>query len=693
MTGKFLRRIDPSRAPLSADTSVVTIGTGMRKLRFAREDAGQTVVLVALMFTVLMGFAALGIDVGRFYSERRFIQDAVDSAALACANKFAQGGVATDAWNAGDAVLQLRNLKNNPLGVAVTYAAQGSEVYDPTVDDHNLISGIKPVSTNGRGCRVAITVDVPTFLIKIVSPSLNTIKMTTMGYAKSRAGFYPSVVQRWANQPGPGNGNVNNFIDHIMAEGRDYNCTTTNTAGCDIAMYDGVTKGREFILFGQAAKATNDSSFRGYIALDIRDFTNTDGSGNLIHEQTSIGIGYNEVPVTSGANTLKDLEANWILEPGYPGPEICAVQVGNFLPCAQIAVINGASSGLFVDDYESRFNVGDKILLQLYDGLVKTVPDFTMASGTLNLPLNGNATSSIVYTFSPQFAASGAVVTTALIPDDGTMTDDAGTSTNPFLTASGPCATLSATPFSANPTLPNQSTYTQIWNTITTNSCDKGIYQAWVRGTSSAPYTSRVHEALVNVNVGGQARDFSLASSDSYDSIASPGLQADYVIRPTTAVSGATKWTGSNLLTLSWAKCPTTTDPSISPPEQLICGIDGNYLTTSVANVDPGENHTMNVQTFLARTGEVYKGWVRMTGLDDVTNKRVTHLLQVTLDVALVSGGATQYADVIGYAVFEITDINSNDVAGRAITGAYLDPNDPALAIGRKIGLVPWEEP
>jgi len=97
VTGKSLGRIDPSRAPLSPRTPLVPIGTGMMKIRFAREDAGQTVVLVALMFTVLMGFAALGIDVGRFYSERRYIQDAVDSAALACAYKYAQGGIVSDA--------------------------------------------------------------------------------------------------------------------------------------------------------------------------------------------------------------------------------------------------------------------------------------------------------------------------------------------------------------------------------------------------------------------------------------------------------------------------------------------------------------------------------------------------------------------------------------------------------------------
>ncbi len=634
------------------------------------------------MFTVLMGFAALGIDVGRFYSERRYVQDAVDSAALACAYKYAQGGVVADAWNAADAVFQQRNLLHNPLGITVSYAARGSEVYDPTIADQNLVDGILPVSTNGRGCRVAITVDVPTFLIKIVSPSLNTIKQTTRGYAKSKTGFLPSVVQRWANPPGPGNGNTNQFIDHIMAEGQDYSCTSTNTAGCNLA--DQTTKGREFVLFGQSAKATNDSSFRGYVGLDIRDFTTVDGGGNLVHDA------YNMVSPTASVNTLKAYESAWINE-GYPGPDICVVQVGNYAPCAQLAVLNGSSSGIFVSDYENRFKLGDKLLLQMYDGTVKTVPDFTISSGTLTLPTNGTGTSTVQYTYSPQFQLSGATVTTSLIPDNGTMTDDGGGSaaTNPFLNS---CATLSSPAFSANPTLGGVSTYTQTWRTITTNNCDKGIFQAWLRGESSAPYTARIHETLVNINVGGQARDFSLASSDAFASVASPGTQADYVIRTTTASSGATKWTGSNLLTLSWAKCPTSTSQSILPPEVLVCGIDGNWASTSVTNVDPGENHTFNVQTFLARSDEIYKGWVRETGLDDVTNKRVTHLLEVTLEVAVVSGGATQYADVLGYAVFEVTAIDSNEVMGKAITGMYLDPNDPALAVGRKIGLVPWEE-
>ena len=703
MTERFLQRNNLVRAAVSRNSPVVNIGTQVARARFNREDAGQTVVLVALMFTVLMGFAALGIDVGRFYSERRFMQGAVDAAALACAYKYAQGGGVLDAWNAADAVLQDRNLKSNPLGIpagpgGVEYPALGSELYDPTVAPQNLISGILPTNNNGIGCRVAITVQVPTFLIKIVSPALSTIAMTTRGYAKTKAGFLPSVVKRYANPPGPGNGSDNQFVDRVMqgpcdgcpgTTGLDWACTSTSETGCTRASV--ANPGRDFVIFGQAAKATNDNSFRGYIGLDIRDFTNADVSGNLIHEQVN-GIAYNQVPATVNVQTLKDFEANWILE-GYPGPDICVVELPNFLPCAQIAVINGSSSGQFVDDYESRFDVGDKLLLQLYDGLVKTVPDFSISSDTLTLPMDGSASSTVFYTFQDEFKQSGATVTTTLIPDDGTMTTDGGgTATNPFLNG---CATYAAPPanFNVNPTLGGQYSYNQTWTTISTDNCDKGIYQAWLRGTSSAPYESRIHETLVNVIVGGQLRDFSIASSDAYASISAPGTQADYVIRTTTSSSGSTKWTGNNLLTLSWAKCPTTTKASIVPPEVLVCGIDGNFLTTSVPDMDPGEDHTFNVQTTLARSGEVYKGWVRETGLDDVTNKRVTHLLEITLEVGVIAGGVSQYVDVIGYAVFEVTGINPNDVNGRAITGAYADPNDPALAIGRKIGLVPWEQP
>ena len=71
----------------------------------------------------------------------------------------------------------------------------------------------------------------------------------------------------------------------------------------------------------------------------------------------------------------------------------------------------------------------------------------------------------------------------------------------------------------------------------------------------------------------------------------------------------------------------------------------------------------------------------------------MSHLFEVTVAVSVVAGGVTSYVDVIGYAAFRITAIDSNDVTGVAISPAVYDPNDSALAIGRKIRLVPWETP
>src|SRR5688572_8207420 len=47
------------------------------------DERGQAIVLVALSLVVLLLFAALAVDGGRFVSERRYLQNAADAAALA----------------------------------------------------------------------------------------------------------------------------------------------------------------------------------------------------------------------------------------------------------------------------------------------------------------------------------------------------------------------------------------------------------------------------------------------------------------------------------------------------------------------------------------------------------------------------------------------------------------------------------
>jgi len=66
----------------------------MRGMTMKRSDKGQVLVLVALAIFVLLGFAALGVDVGYMYSVRHELQRSADAGALAGASAFTTGD-----WN------------------------------------------------------------------------------------------------------------------------------------------------------------------------------------------------------------------------------------------------------------------------------------------------------------------------------------------------------------------------------------------------------------------------------------------------------------------------------------------------------------------------------------------------------------------------------------------------------------------
>ena len=51
--------------------------------KYLNSEKGQSVVLLAAAFIAMLGFAALAIDGGMVYADRRFAQNAADTAALA----------------------------------------------------------------------------------------------------------------------------------------------------------------------------------------------------------------------------------------------------------------------------------------------------------------------------------------------------------------------------------------------------------------------------------------------------------------------------------------------------------------------------------------------------------------------------------------------------------------------------------
>lgn len=692
----------PSRAFNSTDARRYTPAAVRRfpfntpTREFLWREGGQSVVLVALMFAVLMGFTAMSIDVGRFYAERRFIQNAVDTAALACAVKYATSGQDPQAaWNAADGILQDRNLAHNPLGLSLSYPAYGDPlVYGGASLPVNLISGILPTSNEGLGCRVAITVAVPTYLIKVVSSTLNTISLTTRAYAKAKGGLLPSVVKRYLNigdtDDTPGNDGNNEFMDTTAAAGYDSACHAYSNYLPSCVPASLSMPGDEIVLFGQSQSADNDSSFRGYIGLDVRNFS----SDPLVH------VSYNGVAPDATVNTLKDFEANWITQ-GYPGPDICTPSTTQFLACAQIAAINGSSSGIFVTYYNQFFRPGDIGLFQLYDGTTKSVPDFSFNPPTIAVPTSGTVPSkTIAYSMSAQFAASASQICSDLVADDGTLTNGPGDTTgNPFVTGkitlnntSVTCTGNGVGNLNANPTPNGVTSYNQTLSGMTSTNAPQGIYEVFIRGSASAPYSARIHSLPAKVVVNNQLTEYDVSSSTTQQSVSMSALPASVTWTQVVGTNnGQAKWhtTGSTpdgQITVSWESCPRSTDGSTV----LTCYIGSPGIKSTT--VTAGTNVDVTAITSGVSTQKSYYGWVRFVGYD-YSGHPVVKLNQVRLDVDQATGGTTEYVDVLGFAAYQITRMDSNDVYGRAVSPAYLDINDSNLSVGKKITLVPWETP
>lgn len=689
------RNTDRTRPYTRASVRRFPFNTPTRE--FVWREGGQSVVLVALMFAVLMGFTAMSVDIGRFYAERRFIQNAVDTAALACAVRYVTSGEdGQKAWQAADDILQQRNLQHNPLGLTLTYPAYGAPlVYSGGGLPQNLISGILPTSNEGLGCRVAINVNVPTYLVKVVSSTLNTISLTTKAYAKARGGLLPSVIKRYLNigdtDDTPGNDGNNEFMDTTAASGYDSACHAYSDylPSCIPASLS--QPGDEIVLFGQSQTADNDSSFRGYIGLDVRNFS----SDPLVHDS------YNGVAPDATTNTLKDFEANWITQ-GYPGPDICTPSTTQFLACAQIAAINGSSSGIFVDYYNQFFRPGDIGLFQLYDGKTKSVPDFSFTPPTIAVPTSGSVPAkTVAYSMSSQFAASASQICSDLVFDDGTLTYGPGDTTgNPFITgkisvnnSNVTCSGTGVGNLASNPTPNAVTSYNQTLSGMTSANAPQGIYEVFIRGTASAPYSARVHSLPAKVVVNGQVTEYDVSSSTTQQSVTMAGLPATVSWTQVVGTNtGQAKWhtTGSTpdgQVTVSWESCPRSADGLTV----LTCyigspGITSTTVTAGTTNVD------VTAVTSGVSTQNSYYGWVRFVA-HDYSGHPVVKLSQIRLDVDQATGGTTSYIDVIGFAAYQITRMDSNDVYGKAVSPAYLDINDSALSQGKKITLVPWETP
>ena len=429
-------------------------------------------------------------------------------------------------------------------------------------------------------------------------------------------------------------------------------------------------------MYGPGTQATNNS-FRGFIALDVRDFT----------DATSRQY-YNGVTPAMSSNILKGHHAAYITN-GYPGPAIPAVQ-NPPTGATQVGIMNGVSAAHSTQAFDTQYSVGDKVMFAVYNGTVMAIPDFSIqppveiqVPATTSSPVDG-----------PTFEVSRnsaftSTVTFNLIGDSGA----AATGHPEYDILPDPAATTPTDrAHERRDLLPDgfvpstNGTDVDILD-LSTSAVDEGIYTVWVEGVAGPPYF-QTRRQPVPVRVGDVDREFSLAGSVLDGATETLGGTINLPLRVSTG-SGPNAWddgTGTATpVALSW-DTTAFTDCSFNPRP-----IGTASIGFSASSVTPtnglGTATTLTIQAGSLSSG-CYMIRLRAQG-ENADGEPVVRIEHVQFTVAATTG-PSEYVDIIGFAVFEITDVRSNSFSGRAITGLYADPDNLALRAAQRPRLIPW---
>lgn len=144
-----------------------------------RNEAGQSLVFVAVGMVALLGFVGLGIDMGVLRYERRLQQSAADGAAIAGATNLAFGGVGTGAQNAAasngfaDASANDATQCNNSAAIGAICVQINNGPATVTVNGQTVPAG--PHSGDANYVEAIIASVQPTYFMRIFGVDRQTI--------------------------------------------------------------------------------------------------------------------------------------------------------------------------------------------------------------------------------------------------------------------------------------------------------------------------------------------------------------------------------------------------------------------------------------------------------------------------------------------------------------------------------------
>lgn len=638
-------------------------------------ERGQVLVIFALLIVILLAFAGMSIDIGRQQAERRHLQTAADAAALAGCRAIVEGASNGDVAGTARQVAEL-NLQGSPSGTVASVAAspQYADLNgDSTVGFDEIQSGIVVSST---GVRVAVAGAMDTMLARLVG--VDTFEVGARARCELQGTpALPIVARRYTDPPGPSGG----FVDHMASAATSSNGSVDPSdprgyAGRTPAG-EGANAGPVFSLYGTDSKAVNDSSFRGFVALDVRNF-----------EADNSRVYYNGVTSGTNVNTLKAMQSAYIAG-GYPGPgfpPVATPPTGD----TQVSVTSGHSNSFVVGEFGRTHASGDRLLLAVYDGTVMEIPDFTIQVPAAGITLPATTTAPVDVTDPVQIRRNNAFTSTVtlrlrgdtgapaagqpernIVPDPIVTPPEAGFMNEPA--------------WSTNVFVPDKNGTNVSMNDVETNAIPPGIYTVWVEGQSGNPYYKTRRQPMA-VKVGGAVKDFTLTVG-SGETNATFGGSLSFPVWLKTTSPASTTW-GGGAVAISWDAGSFTS-----------CGLAPTPMTGSIgfspASVTPsssgsGSSTSMTISTAGLAQG-CYQFVIRASGTNGA-GQPVTHLAVMRFTVATTTSSG-QYVDIIGFGVFEVMGTTANSISVRAISPISANPNDNALRRAQRPRLIPWSTP
>jgi Flp pilus assembly protein TadG len=386
--------------------------------RFAKSPnvPGQSLIIVALLSTLIFLIVGFGLDGGMLFMQRRLMQNTADAACLAASNSLALNKInsgstlADTATAAAQAVIQ-SNLGATP-GAGVN--APGTLAYTAVNETYTPTSGSgaglqRGIEINGSDVRVALQSPANTFFMRVIGYSTYLVAARTHCDAKAGGGGVPFAVARWRGYNTSDNIDTDGLTtdktlpqyytqgshskimtvrDLLAEEAQSSICkppaaTSTDcpnwpgwgaidypgdaTAGTGlysspVAPASESVPGRETYIAGNEARPNvGDNSFTGPVVLDYRQTT------------FPSPLFYNGLSPSTALNQYKDFATKYILGT-YPGPFVT--------PGQELAYYNGVSAGQMIKPFDQRYNVGQIVSVLIYNGTINSDPDFSVTFPT-----------------------------------------------------------------------------------------------------------------------------------------------------------------------------------------------------------------------------------------------------------------------------------------------------------------------